>query len=196
MLYKFGKKSITGQNGEPTYVLILRLPTHTPRRSRILDQIIGPRSRWHADGVDLTKCALRDRRPQVVISTCSTTTIGSEVTHVVKEGRTSRYATFHRPTVLDDYHHGKGAVDINNNNCDNMTSFHDVMRTHRWEMRATAFFLALAEVANAFLAWRSFGPESQRNITHFDFREQLVCEMLNEYTDSTYRDFQYAQQVL
>ena len=130
--------------------------------------------------VPMSICILRDRKMQCLVSTCGRTTQGSEVTHVIKEGNRSRFATFHRPAVFDDYGAGKGAVDINNNNRDNMASYHDVMRTHSWEVRAFSFFLALAE-ANAYLAWRSFGPVEQRSITHFSFREQLCTDMINEY---------------
>ncbi|KAG2215575.1 hypothetical protein INT45_009299, partial [Circinella minor] len=130
--------------------------------------------------VPMSICILRNRKMQYLVSTCGRTTQGSEVTHVIKEGNRSRFATFHRPAVFDDYGTGKGAVDINNNNRDNMASYHDVMWTHSWDVRAFSFFLALAE-ANAYLAWRSFGPVEQRSITHFSFREPLCTDMINEY---------------
>jgi hypothetical protein len=42
-------------------------------------------------------------------------------------------------------------LDIANSRRDNLPSFHDVMKTYRWEIRCLSFFLAVAE-ANAFSA--------------------------------------------
>ncbi|KAG2217749.1 hypothetical protein INT45_005470 [Circinella minor] len=130
--------------------------------------------------VPMSICILHDRKIQCLVSTCGRTTQGSEVTHVIKEGNRSCFATFHRPAVFDDYGADKGAVDINNINRDNMASYHNVMRTHSWKVRAFSFFLALAK-ANVYLAWRSFGPVEQRSTTHFSFREQLCTDMINKY---------------
>ncbi|CDH55609.1 predicted protein [Lichtheimia corymbifera JMRC:FSU:9682] len=112
--------------------------------------------------------------------TCSTTLPGSTVSHVVKENNRSRRVSFQRAVVFDDYNEAKGAIDINNNIRDNMISYHDVIRTNTWQHRSFAFFLAVAE-ANAFLAWRTFGPENLRGITHFKFRERLASELVHAY---------------
>lgn len=95
--------------------------------------------------------------------------------------------TFQRAAVFDEYGNSFGAIDANNNICDNMASFHDVMRTHNREHRSFAFFWALAE-ANAFLAWRKFGPRDLRNMDHCDFRERIAQEILIAYSNEGYDD--------
>ncbi|KAJ8652095.1 hypothetical protein O0I10_012282 [Lichtheimia ornata] len=132
------------------------------------------------DDVPMFVAALRDRKPQCLISTCSTTLPGSVVSHIVKDNNQSRRVTFQRPVVFDEYHAAKGAIDINNNIRDNMASYHDVIRSQSWQHRSFAFFLAVAE-ANAFLAWRAFGSENLRGITHYKFRERLASELVNGY---------------
>ncbi|KAJ8651861.1 hypothetical protein O0I10_012554 [Lichtheimia ornata] len=135
------------------------------------------------DEVRMFTAALRDRRPQCVVSTCSTTLPASFVTHTVQVNGRSERVRSQRAAVFDEYGNSFGAIDANNNVRDNMTSYHDVMRTHKWEHRSFAFFWALAE-ANAFLAWRAFGPDELRNMDYCDFRERLAHEILVAYTNT------------
>ncbi|KAI9265242.1 hypothetical protein BDA99DRAFT_579968 [Phascolomyces articulosus] len=59
---------------------------------------------------------------------------------------------FNRLLVFEEYELHKGAVDTANNRRDNISFFHDVMKTYRWEIRCLSFFVAVAE-ANAFSAY-------------------------------------------
>ncbi|CAG8730282.1 15638_t:CDS:1, partial [Cetraspora pellucida] len=61
---------------------------------------------------------------------------------------------------------------------DNMTSFHDIMCESNWEMRVLAFLLEITK-ANAFLSFKKWHEEAY-NVSHFDFRQQLALEILNE----------------
>ncbi|CAG8686282.1 16696_t:CDS:2, partial [Dentiscutata heterogama] len=135
------------------------------------------------DNVYLMAASLKDRKPQCIVATVSTTTKSDEVKRVVKECTNSSVVKFTRPKVFYEYSCSKGAVDINNQVRDNMTSFHDVMRESSWEMRVYAFLLGVAE-ANAFLIYKKWGSE-MHNISHFDFRRLLADEMLSEiFSDS------------
>lgn len=69
-----------------------------------------------------------------------------------------------------------GAVDVANNRRDNLTSFHDVMASYRWEVRCLAFFLAVAE-ANAFPAYKCFAHDGSE-IMHSKFRWSLWQSLL------------------
>ncbi|CAJ0825127.1 9605_t:CDS:2 [Entrophospora sp. SA101] len=89
----------------------------------------------------------------------STTAKADEVEHVIKNNTSSTIVTFTRPKVFYEYSQAKGAVDINNQIQDHMTSFQ------------------IAE-ANAFLTYKKWNKEGH-NISHFDFRRQLTHEMLN-----------------
>lgn len=137
--------------------------------------------RWH-----LLAAALRDRKPRCIIASCSTTNLGDEVTHVMKERGRSFNATFHVPLVFQDYTRAKGAVDINNNIRDNMTSWSDVMRVDKCELRTFAFYLGVME-ANAFLACRAFRTDYKAaRVTHVAFRQRLAMQML-QYRDRVMR---------
>lgn len=69
-----------------------------------------------------------------------------------------------------------GAVDAANNLRDNLTSYHDVIKTERWEMRFFGFFLGLCE-ANAFSSFRKFHKDGI-SMGHSSFKDQLAFEML------------------
>ncbi|KAF1804035.1 hypothetical protein V8B55DRAFT_1564218 [Mucor lusitanicus] len=87
-----------------------------------------------------------------------------------------RMETFARPLVFEEYEAGKGAVDTANNRRDNMPSFHDVMKTYRWEIRCLSFFFAVAE-ANALSAYKYVEIEDRMN--HFEFRWRLAESLLD-----------------
>ncbi|KAL1935212.1 hypothetical protein VTP01DRAFT_4352 [Rhizomucor pusillus] len=85
---------------------------------------------------------------------------------------------------LDEYEEHKGAVDTANNHRDNMTSFHDVMKTYGWGMRRLAFFLSIVE-ANAFSAFKHF-RDNANDILHFEFRWRLAQSLL-DYVENIQR---------
>jgi len=76
--------------------------------------------------------------------------------------------TMTRPSVFDEYEDNKGAVDTANNRRDNMISYHDVLKTHRWQMRCLSFFLAQAG-ANASSAFKAFSNDGSET-HHHEFR--------------------------
>jgi len=69
------------------------------------------------DNIQLIAASLRDRKPQCVIATASTTAKADEVEHVIKNNTSSTIVTFTRPKVFYEYSQAKGAVDINNQVC-------------------------------------------------------------------------------
>ncbi|RCH82480.1 hypothetical protein CU098_008409 [Rhizopus stolonifer] len=64
--------------------------------------------------------------------------------HRNKKRRDGQVLELRRPQVFDDYEYHKSSVDANNNRKDNMVSFHDVMKTYRWEVRFLSFVLGIA----------------------------------------------------
>ena len=58
--------------------------------------------------------SLRDRKPQCIVATASTTVKGDEVERVVKTQNSSRIVKFTRLKLFSEYSDAKGAVDINN----------------------------------------------------------------------------------
>ncbi|KAG2191723.1 hypothetical protein INT47_007988 [Mucor saturninus] len=61
--------------------------------------------------------------------------------------------TMTRSQVFHDYESHKSSVDANNNRRDNMISFHDIMKTYRWEARFLSFVFGIAE-ANSFSCFK------------------------------------------
>ncbi|CAG8637283.1 24092_t:CDS:2, partial [Gigaspora rosea] len=123
------------------------------------------------NGTHLIAASLKDRKPQCIIATASTTTQGDKVERVVKERNNSSLVKFARPKIFSEYSSSKGAIR------DNMTSFHDVMRGLNWEMHVLAFLLGIAE-ANAFLSFKKW-RNGAHDVSHFDFRRQLAFKILN-----------------
>ncbi|CEP09915.1 hypothetical protein [Parasitella parasitica] len=79
--------------------------------------------------------SLKDKKPKCVIANAGSTTAGG----YVKRWIDGRMHTFARPLVFEEYEANKGAVDTANNRRDNMPSFHEAMKTYRWEMRCLSF---------------------------------------------------------
>ncbi|ORZ18434.1 hypothetical protein BCR42DRAFT_390558 [Absidia repens] len=85
------------------------------------------------------------------------------------------YMDMHRFDEITNWHvfcTPNGSVDISNNRRDNLTNFHDVMRSQRWELRCLASFLGVAE-ADAFSAFKYFTPEGE-DVLHTTFRWRLA----------------------
>ncbi|CAO3596944.1 unnamed protein product [Absidia cylindrospora] len=83
-------------------------------------------------GENMFVVTYRDLKAKALVSTYSTTIAGMKRKFRDKEG------TMHeviKTQVFDDYETNKSSVDVANNRRDNMTNFHDVMRTYRWELR-------------------------------------------------------------
>jgi hypothetical protein len=116
--------------------------------------------------------ALRDKKPKCIIATAGSTSTGSSVSRWVE----GHIHSFTRPMIFEEYELNKGAVDIANNRRDNLPSFHDVMKTYRWEIRCLSFFLAIAE-ANAFSAYSYV--EKEDGMRHFEFRWRLGQSLLD-----------------
>lgn len=66
------------------------------------------------NSVQLIAASLKDRKPQCIIATASTTTQDDEVERIVKEHNNSSLVKFIRPKIFSEYSFSKGAVDINN----------------------------------------------------------------------------------
>ncbi|CEP19776.1 hypothetical protein [Parasitella parasitica] len=89
-------------------------------------------------------CSYKDRKAKALISSCSTTTLCTR-----KDDRSAPP----RPQVFEEYEVNKSSVDTNNNRRDDMISFHDVMKSYRWENRFLAFVFGIAE-ANAYSCFK------------------------------------------
>ncbi|PHZ11391.1 uncharacterized protein RHIMIDRAFT_238825 [Rhizopus microsporus ATCC 52813] len=70
----------------------------------------------------------------------------------------------------------RGSVDAANNLRDNLTSYHDIISTERWEMRFFGFFLSLCE-ANAYSSFRVFSEEGASR-GHSSFKDNLAFNLL------------------
>ena len=133
--------------------------------------------------VDLTVCSIRDRKDIVLLASCSTTILGTEVNRYIKGYGST---TFCRPVVFDEYNEFRSAVDILNNLRDNSLSYHDILGSKRFADRIFAFYLTVAE-ANSFSAYCRFVP-GKRNMRHVDFRKQLATSIFDCYSDNTIAD--------
>jgi hypothetical protein len=71
-----------------------------------------------------------------------------------------------------------GSVDTNNNRRDNMLSFHDIMKTYRWENRFLSFTFGIAE-ANAFSCFKIWGSNAG-DLLHSDFKSRLAFSLLEK----------------
>ncbi|SAL99586.1 hypothetical protein [Absidia glauca] len=97
--------------------------------------------------------AFRDLKVKALVSTCGTTIDGNIRRFWDPNGK--EWVEVVRPKVFDEYESYKSSVDISNNRRDNMTNFHDVMRTYRWGLRCLSFCLGVTE-ANAFSVFKYF----------------------------------------
>ncbi|KAG2192937.1 hypothetical protein INT47_001301 [Mucor saturninus] len=93
--------------------------------------------------------------------------------------RSGQQRELRRPQVIDDYEEHKSSVDTNNNRRDNMISFHDIMKTYRWENRFLAFAFGIAE-ANAFSCFKIWGSNSGNDLLHSDFKSRLAFSLLEK----------------
>lgn len=136
-----------------------------------------------SSNVDLTLCLIRDRKDIVLLASCSTTILESEVRRYIKD---YSIVTFCRPVIFDDYCEHKSAVDIVNNLRDNLLSYHDVLVSKRSMDRIFAFYLSVAE-ANSFSTYCRFVP-GKRYMKHVDFRKQLAGSIFSYYLGTSVAD--------
>lgn len=132
------------------------------------------------DGVGLTLCSIRDRKDMVLLASCSTTNLKTEVNRYIKNYGNVKFL---RPVIFDEYNEYRSAVDILNNLRDNALSYHDVLQTKCSENRILAFYFSITE-ANSFSAYCQFVPE-KKNTRHVDFRKQLAASILEYYSTET-----------
>ncbi|ORE09110.1 hypothetical protein BCV72DRAFT_303175 [Rhizopus microsporus var. microsporus] len=88
----------------------------------------------------------------------------------------SNLVTIKHPEVIDGFERHKSSVDAANNLRDNLTSYHDIISTERWEMRFFSFFLSLDE-ANAYSSFRVFSEEGASR-GHSSFKDNLTFNLL------------------
>jgi hypothetical protein len=69
-----------------------------------------------------------------------------------------------------------GSVDTANNRRDNLTSYHDIISTERWEMRFLGYILGICE-ANAFNFYKVYAEGGNR-IVHGAFKDRTAYSML------------------
>lgn len=122
--------------------------------------------------------SFRDLKPQLVIASCGTIDLGN----VQQKWDGQQLRIIQRPKVMEEYGKFKGAVDIANNRRDKLPSYHDVIRTERWEMRCLAFFLACAE-SNAYSSYSEYAYNGKET-GHFEFRWKLAQEIVEFYTQT------------
>ncbi|CEG77500.1 hypothetical protein RMATCC62417_12240 [Rhizopus microsporus] len=97
-------------------------------------------------------CAFRAQKVKAFVSSCGTTGLTNEKTFKSFDGN---LVTIKRLEVVDEYERHKSSVDAANNLRDNLTSYHDIISTERWEMHFFGFFLGLCE-ADAYSSFRIF----------------------------------------
>ncbi|CAG8837163.1 23061_t:CDS:2, partial [Gigaspora margarita] len=64
------------------------------------------------NGISLILCSLYDRKDHVVLASCSTTNLKTEIKRYIKN---HRYVTFLRPVIFDQFNEYRSAIDILNN---------------------------------------------------------------------------------
>ncbi|GAA5801960.1 hypothetical protein HPULCUR_007419 [Helicostylum pulchrum] len=126
-------------------------------------------------------CSYRDKKAKALISSCSTTSPSTRA-HQEVNGRELRC-----PQVFEDYESQKSSVNANNNRRDNMISFHDVMKTYRWEVLFLSFVFGITE-ANAFSCYKIWGNNAE-GILHSNFKCRLSQSLLEKVKDfESYED--------
>lgn len=131
-----------------------------------------------SDDVELTLCSIRDRKNIVLLASCSTTNLKTEINRYIKGHGNVKFT---RPAVFDEYNEYRSAVDILNNLRDNALSYHDVLVTKCSENRILAFYFSVAE-ANSYSAYCQFVP-GKKNMKHVDFRKQLANSIFDYYSN-------------
>ncbi|ORX92148.1 hypothetical protein K493DRAFT_303558 [Basidiobolus meristosporus CBS 931.73] len=108
-------------------------------------------------------CAYHDYKIKAVISSCSTTRLTGRRTLVGDKGEV---ITIQQPEVVEEYETHKN----------NLTSYHDVISTERWEMRFYGFILGICK-ANAYSSYCTFSYQ-KFGVSHFSFRDILAYNFL------------------
>jgi hypothetical protein len=164
----------------------------------IIDQVDKARGSHYTmhktceNGMKIFVCAYRDLKVKTFVSSCSTTTLENYKSVLGPSGET---VMLRRPQVVGEYetHKSKskncqtknkgfiiicplGSVDTANNRRDNLTSYHDIISTERWEMRFLGFILGICE-ANAFSCYKVYAEEGNR-IEHSAFKDRTAYSML------------------
>ncbi|RHZ83451.1 hypothetical protein Glove_92g57 [Diversispora epigaea] len=129
------------------------------------------------DNVDLTLCSIHDRKNIVLLASCSTTNLKTEITRYIKGHGNVK---FRRPAIFDEYNEYRSAIDIFNNLRDNALSYHNVLTTKCSKNRILAFYFSAVE-ANSYSAYCQFVP-GKKNMKHVDFCKQLVTSIFNYYS--------------
>ncbi|RHZ83449.1 hypothetical protein Glove_92g59 [Diversispora epigaea] len=106
------------------------------------------------DNVDLTLCSIHDRKNIVLLASCSTTNLKTEITRYIKGHGNVK---FRRPAIFDEYNEYRSAIDIFNNLRDNALSYHNVLTTKCSKNRILAFYFSAVE-ANSYSAYCQFVP--------------------------------------
>ncbi|KAG1471349.1 hypothetical protein G6F56_002171 [Rhizopus delemar] len=121
-------------------------------------------------------CVYRDLKPKALVSSCSTSVQSNKYRYYLD--RSGNQKQIRPPQVFDDYEFHKSSVDTANNRRDNMISFHDVMKTYRWDIRFLSFTLGIAE-ANAFSCYKIWGKNNE-GMMHAEFKDRLARTLLQK----------------
>ncbi|CAG8643070.1 3728_t:CDS:2, partial [Diversispora eburnea] len=116
------------------------------------------------NNVDLAICSICDRKDIVLLSSYSTTTLGTEVNQYIKG---SGDVKFCRPVVFNEYNEFRLAVNILNNLCDNALLYHNVLVSKYSVDHIFAFYRSVVE-ANSFSAYYRF-VLGKKDMKHVDF---------------------------
>ncbi|CAG8619569.1 482_t:CDS:2, partial [Diversispora eburnea] len=135
------------------------------------------------NNVDLAVCSIRDQKNIILLSSYSTTTLGTEVNRYIKD---SGDVKFCQPVVFDEYNEFRSAVDILNNLRNNALSYHDVFVSKCSVDRIFTFYLLVVE-ANSFSAYCQFVP-GKKDMKYVNFYKQLVRLIFECYSDQTITD--------
>lgn len=122
--------------------------------------------------------AFMDKIPLLLVGTCGTSTLASEVTRertVYRDGgfQTTRY-TVRMPVMHDTYRRHFNGVDLFNRDCFGSLSLQHAVRTKSWARRLFLALIGMCEV-NALNAYRAtVGP-----MTRYEWLMQLQEKLIN-----------------
>ncbi|CAG8709806.1 41010_t:CDS:2 [Gigaspora margarita] len=130
--------------------------------------------------IGLNLCSIHDRKDMVLLASCSTTNLKTEINRYIKNYGNVKFL---RPVIFDEYNEYRSGIDILNNLRDNALSYHDVLQTKCSENQILAFYFSITE-ANSFSAYCQFISE-KKNTRYVDFQKQLAASILEYYSTET-----------
>lgn len=123
----------------------------------------------------------RDMNPCLLMANCGSSLPSGEIqSRWIMNNNIKSRVQFTRSDTLDIYYQARHGVDDSNNLRQGHASIEEAWRTHSWQLRCFAFFVALSET-NSFNAWKLIS--SSTDMDHDDFRHEIISSLLLSPTE-------------